>query len=66
VAAGDCAAVLDSKTGRFHPPTAQHGLREGLIAAKNIEAAIRGRPLSLSSLQRWDNWRPSGGGRASR
>jgi NADH dehydrogenase len=44
-AAGDCAAVLDSKTGRFHPPTAQHGLREGLIAAKNIEAAIRGRPL---------------------
>jgi NADH dehydrogenase len=44
-AAGDCAAVPDSKTGRFHPPTAQHGLREGLIAAKNIEAAIRGRPL---------------------
>jgi NADH:ubiquinone reductase (H+-translocating) len=44
-AAGDCAAVPDSKTGSFHPPTAQHGLREGLIAAKNIEAAIRGRPL---------------------
>jgi NADH:ubiquinone reductase (H+-translocating) len=44
-AAGDCAAVPDSKTGGFHPPTAQHGLREGLIAAKNIEAAIRGRPL---------------------
>src|SRR5438874_12304603 len=44
-AVGDCAAVPDSKTGRFHPPTAQHGLREGLIAAKNIEAAIRGRPL---------------------
>ncbi len=44
-AAGDCAAVPDSKTGRFHPPTAQHGLREGLIAAKNIEAAIQGRPL---------------------
>jgi NADH dehydrogenase len=37
--------VPDSKTGRFHPPTAQHGLREGLIAAKNIEAAIQGRPL---------------------
>ena len=43
-AAGDCAAVPDSKTGKFHPPTAQHGLREGLIAAKNIEAAILGRP----------------------
>jgi len=44
-AAGDCAAVPDSKTGKFHPPTAQHGLREGLVAAKNIEAAILGRPL---------------------
>jgi NADH dehydrogenase len=45
-AAGDCAAVPDVKqTGKFHPPTAQHGLREGLIAAKNIEAAILGRPL---------------------
>jgi NADH dehydrogenase len=36
--------VPDSKTGKFHPPTAQHGLREGLIAGKNIEAAILGRP----------------------
>ncbi len=44
-AAGDCAAVPDSTTGRFHPPTAQHGLREGLVVAKNIEAAILGRPL---------------------
>src|SRR3989440_325129 len=44
-AAGDCAAVPDSKTGGFHPPTAQHGLREGLVVAKNIEAAILDRPL---------------------
>jgi NADH:quinone reductase (non-electrogenic) len=44
-AAGDCAAVPDRKTGKFHPPTAQHGLRKGLVAAKNIEAAILGRPL---------------------
>jgi NADH dehydrogenase len=43
--AGDCAAVPDVKTGKFQPPTAQHGLREGLCAAKNIEAAIVGRPL---------------------
>jgi NADH:ubiquinone reductase (H+-translocating) len=43
-AAGDCAAVPDVKTGKFHPPTAQHGLREGLLVAKNIEAAIAGRP----------------------
>jgi NADH dehydrogenase len=44
-AAGDCAAVPDVKTHKFHPPTAQHGLREGLVAAKNVEAAILGRPL---------------------
>jgi NADH dehydrogenase len=30
---------------KFHPPTAQHGLREGLVAAKNIEATILGCPL---------------------
>ena len=44
-AAGDCAAVPDAKTGKSHPPTAQHGLREGLIAAKNIEATILGRRM---------------------
>ena len=27
-AAGDCAAVPVSETGEFHPPTAQHGLRQ--------------------------------------
>ena len=44
-AAGDCAAVPDVTTGTFCPPTAQHGLRQGVAAAKNIEAAIVGRPL---------------------
>jgi NADH dehydrogenase len=57
-AAGDCAAIPDVKngagklamgrvrpTGGFYPPTAQHGLREGVIVARNIEGAILGRPL---------------------
>jgi NADH dehydrogenase len=46
-AAGDCAAIPDVKSGagKFYPPTAQHGLREGVMVAKNIEAAILGRPL---------------------
>ena len=45
-AAGDCAAVPDGyETRDFFPTTAQHGLREGIRAAKNIEAAIVGRPL---------------------
>jgi len=43
-AAGDCAAVPSDKPGEFWPPTAQHGLREAVRAAKNIEAAILGRP----------------------
>jgi NADH:ubiquinone reductase (H+-translocating) len=45
-AAGDCAAVQDGyETGKFFPPTAQHGMREALIAAKNMERAILGRAL---------------------
>ncbi|HKP01818.1 MAG TPA: NAD(P)/FAD-dependent oxidoreductase [Chthoniobacterales bacterium] len=39
--AGDCAAVPDGyETGRWFPPTAQHGMREALTAAKNIERTI--------------------------
>jgi len=44
-AAGDCAAVPTGKLGEFYPPTAQHGLREAVVAAKNIEATILSRPL---------------------
>jgi len=39
-AVGDCAAVPDGRGG-VHPPTAQHGMREALTAAKNIEAVVR-------------------------
>jgi NADH dehydrogenase len=42
-ALGDCSAIPDRLTGKFHPPTAQHALRQGKIAAHNIIAAIRGR-----------------------
>jgi len=44
-AAGDCAAVPILNTKNFHPPTAQHGLREGVTVAKNIEATILDRSL---------------------
>jgi NADH:ubiquinone reductase (H+-translocating) len=40
-AIGDCAAVPDGDGG-IQPPTAQHGLRQALAAAKNIEAAVDG------------------------
>lgn len=41
-ALGDCAAVLDRRTGRLHPPTAQHALREAKVVAHNVIASIRG------------------------
>ena len=42
-ALGDCAVVPDKRTGRPHPPTAQHALREAKTVAKNIAAAMQGR-----------------------
>jgi NADH dehydrogenase len=42
-ALGDCAVVPDATTGKPHPPTAQHALREARTAAANIHAAIDGR-----------------------
>src|ERR1700741_4555474 len=44
-AAGDCAAVPILGTENFHPPTAQHGLREGVAVAKNIQPTILDRSL---------------------
>ncbi len=41
-ALGDCAMIPDRKTGKPFPPTAQHALREGKVAAQNILAAVRG------------------------
>ena len=41
-AIGDCAAVPDPTTGKSCPPTAQHAIRQGKIAAENIVAAISG------------------------
>ncbi len=52
-ALGDCALVPDQRTGEFHPPTAQHALREGRLAAQNILATVRGgrkRPFLYSTI----------------
>jgi NADH dehydrogenase len=44
-AVGDCAFVPDIRNpGKSHPPTAQHAIREGKIVARNIAAALSGRP----------------------
>jgi NADH dehydrogenase len=43
-AVGDCAEILDPH-GRPCPPTAQHAMREGKLAAENVVAALRGKDL---------------------
>ena len=41
-ALGDCAMVPNSRTGGFHPPTAQHAIREAGVVANNVAAELRG------------------------
>lgn len=44
-AIGDCASIPNvAAPDTFHPPTAQHALREGRTAAENIAARVAGRP----------------------
>jgi NADH dehydrogenase len=40
IALGDCACVTDPNTGKPYPPTAQHALRQGKIAAINLISKI--------------------------
>lgn len=52
-ALGDCAAVPNGRTGRFHPPTAQHAMRQGTVVAHNIAATVRGgtkKPFDFSTI----------------
>lgn len=52
-ALGDCALVPDPRSGGFHPPTAQHALRQGRTVARNVAAAVFGgskRPFRFSTL----------------
>jgi NADH dehydrogenase len=45
-AVGDCAQIPDPyNDGQPYPPTAQHALREGKVAAENIAAVIQGKPV---------------------
>jgi NADH dehydrogenase len=40
MALGDCACITDPNTGM--PPTAQHAIRQGKVAATNLVSAIKG------------------------
>jgi NADH:ubiquinone reductase (H+-translocating) len=51
-AVGDCAFVPDMRnSGKSHPPTAQHAIREGKVVARNIAAVLFGRPLKSFSFK---------------
>jgi NADH dehydrogenase len=41
---GDCAWAIDGNTGKAFPTTAQHAVRQGKVAAKNIIASFRNEP----------------------
>ena len=41
MALGDCACITDPHTGKPYPPTAQHALRQGKIAAINLISTIK-------------------------
>ena len=45
-ALGDSTSIIDPSTGRPLPATAQHAIREGPHAARNILAALDGRPVT--------------------
>ena len=40
-AIGDCAFIIDPKTGNPYPPTAQHAIREGQVTAENIITSLK-------------------------
>jgi NADH dehydrogenase len=42
-ALGDCASITDPHTGKPYPPTAQHAIRQGKVAAKNIISSVEGK-----------------------
>jgi len=41
-ALGDCAAIPNRQTGKFHPPTAQHAFRQAKTVAHNVTAFVKG------------------------
>jgi NADH dehydrogenase len=42
-AVGDCASIVDPRSNAPYPPTAQHAIRQGRRAAKNICARLEGK-----------------------
>ena len=41
-ALGDCAEIIDTKTGEPYPPTAQHAIHQAKVVTNNIRASLSG------------------------
>ena len=41
-ALGDCAQIIDERTGKSYPPTAQHAIREAKTVSKNLISEVYG------------------------
>ena len=50
-ALGDVASIIDPNNGRPMPATAQHAIREGPHAARNVLAGLDGRPQTPFSYE---------------
>ena len=46
---GDCACIVDPNTGKPYPPTAQHALKQGRVAAHNIVYSVRKEPALMAN-----------------
>jgi len=44
-ALGDCASIPDRHSGQPYAPTAQNAIRQAVVCADNVVAALRGQPL---------------------
>jgi NADH:ubiquinone reductase (H+-translocating) len=53
-ALGDCASITDPHTGKPYPPTAQHAIRQGKVAANNIVSAIKGKGKREGKKKKFD------------
>ena len=48
---GDCASITDPHTGKPYQPTAQHAIRQGKVAAKNIISAVKGENADMNKVK---------------
>ena len=46
---GDCACIIDHNTGKPYPPTAQHALKQGQIAAHNLVYSVKSESAQIAS-----------------